>query len=231
MNVPSDEFGEYRIAFQLISDSPAYDDSPVYTAIVTNVPPAPQSPTPTRTPRATPTAGPCTGDCDRDGIVVVSELVTCVNMALERIGANACTACDQDEDERVIVDELVVAVNAAIAECAGAPPVSFAEVQAIFTSTCATQLCHDAASGTAGLVLDAESSHAQLVGVAPTTFSANAAGLLRVAAGDPAKSFLLIKLEGPSPDQGSRMPLNAPELSPDQIDLIRRWIEEGASAE
>jgi hypothetical protein len=77
-------------------------------------------------------------------------------------------------------------------------------------------------------VLDAESAHAQLVGVPPTTFSANAAGLLRVAAGDPGKSFLLVKLEGPPPDQGSRMPLGLPPLSPEQIDLVRAWIEQGA---
>lgn len=232
INVPGDQFGEFRVAFQLVSDSSKYDDSDVYVATVSNVQPAPQSPTPTRTPRATPTPGPCTGDCDRNGKVVVSELVTCVNIALDRADQVACPACDEDASGQVAVNELVAAVNAAIAECAGPPPVRFAEIQqTIFSPTCATQLCHDAASATGGLVLDAESSYSQLVGVAPTTFSAQQAGLLRVAAGDPAKSFLLVKLEGPPPDQGSRMPLTGSPLSPDQIDLIRQWIEQGASAE
>jgi hypothetical protein len=232
LTVPGDAFGEYRVAFHLISDSPAYGDSPIYVAIVTNVPPPPQSPTPTRTPRATPTPGPCTGDCDRSGRVVVSELVTCVNVALERLDETACPACDADEDGRVTVNELVGAVNAAIGECAGPPPVTLAEIQeTIFSPMCATQLCHNAGTAAAGLVLDAASAHAALVGVAPTTFSANAAGLLRVAAGDPSRSFLLVKLEGPPLDQGSRMPLGLPMLTPDQIDMVRQWIEQGASAE
>jgi hypothetical protein len=233
ITVPADEFGDYRVAFQLISDSPAYADSPVYTAIVTNVPPPPQSPTPTRTPRATPTPASCSGDCDANGRVVISELVTCVNVTLDRLEMDICPACDGDEDGRVAVNDLVAAVRSAIVECiAAVPTVTLAHIQAeIFTPTCATQFCHDSASANAGLVLDAENAYTQLVGVPPTTFSANAQGLLRVTAGDPSRSFLLVKLEGPPPDQGSRMPLSLPQLTPDQIDLVRHWIEQGAPAE
>lgn len=153
----------------------------------------------------------------------------CVNLALERSGGNQCGACDGDRDGRVAVSELVAAVNAALAGCVRPPRATFAEVQQmIFAPSCAMELCHDAASATGGLVLDEATAHAQLVGVAPTTFAANAAGLLRVAAGDPRRSFLLVKLEGPPPGQGSRMPLALPPLDPEQIDLVRRWIEQGA---
>jgi hypothetical protein len=164
---------------------------------------------------------------------VINELVTCVNVALDRLDADSCPACDADDDGRVTVNELVASVGSAIGECVSAvPTVTLAQIQdEIFTPTCATPFCHDSASANAGLVLDAESAYAQLVDVAPTTFSANAQGLLRVAAGDPSRSFLLVKIEGPPPDQGSRMPLGLPALTADQIDLIRLWIEQGAPAE
>lgn len=227
--VAGDVFGDYRLSVRFKSDPPVYGTSPVYTIIVTNVPLPPQSPTPTPSPRATPTGRACRGDCSDDGLVVVNELVVCVNLALERPGGTACGACDGDRDGRVAVSELVAAVNAALAGCVTPPRATFAEVQQmIFTPSCAMQFCHDAASATGGLVLDEANAYAQLVGVAPTTFAANAAGLLRVAAGDPRRSFLLVKLEGPPPDQGSRMPLALPPLDPEEIDLVRRWIEQGA---
>lgn len=227
--VDGGETGDYRLSFRLRSDPPVYDASPVYTIIVTNVALPPQSPTPTPSPRRTPTGRACRGDCSDDGLVVVNELVVCVNLALERAGGTECGACDGDRDGRVAVSELVAAVNAALAGCIRPPRATFADVQQmIFAPSCAMELCHDAVSATGGLVLDEANAHEQLVGIPPTTFAANAAGLLRVAAGDPDRSFLLVKLLGPPPDQGSRMPLALPPLDPEQIDLVRRWIEQGA---
>ena len=78
------------------------------------------------------------------------------------------------------------------------------------------------------LVLDADHAYAQLVGVEPFIDTARAAGLLRVDPGHPENSFLLVKLEGPPPDQGSRMPLTGPLLSATaEIRLIRDWIAQG----
>ena len=59
-------------------------------------------------------------------------------------------------------------------------------------------------------------------------------GLLRVAPGEPDRSFLLIKLVGPGGpnwDQafGSQMPLIGGPLTGPEIDLVRRWIEQGAN--
>ena len=36
----------------------------------------------------------CTGDCSGDGIVSLSELITCVNIALSRIELAECPKCD-----------------------------------------------------------------------------------------------------------------------------------------
>src|SRR5439155_1016643 len=57
-------------------------------------------------------------------------------------------------------------------------------------------------------------------------------GLLRVAPGDPDRSFLLWKLEGTlGPDEGQSMPRVGAQLPPTLIDLVRRWIAAGAPAD
>jgi hypothetical protein len=51
---------------------------------------------------------------------------------------------------------------------------------------------------------------------------------MRVVPGDPERSYLIHKLEGRPTITGARMPLNGPYLTNGQIDVIKRWIEEGA---
>jgi hypothetical protein len=71
---------------------------------------------------------PCRGDCNRDGTVVISELVLGVNIALGRNGVGACTAIDVNGDDRVSVDELIVAVNNLLHGCGdtgGSCPLDF----------------------------------------------------------------------------------------------------------
>jgi hypothetical protein len=85
-----------------------------------------------------------------------------------------------------------------------------------------------AQSPAGNLILETGQSYAQLVGVPPDVSTARDAGLLRVDAGHPENCFLLIKLEGPPPDQGSRMPLNDSPLSEAEIQRIRDWIAQGA---
>jgi hypothetical protein len=101
----------------------------------------------------------------------------------------------------------------------------------IFDNTCTSAFCHDSQGMSGGLVLEAGQSHANLVGVEPTNPAAFEAGLLRVDPDDPDNSFLLIKLEGPSPEEGSQMPLGLPPLSASEIQLIRDWIAAGAPPE
>jgi hypothetical protein len=111
----------------------------------------------------------------------------------------------------------------------GTPAVSFALIQTtIFNPSCATQFCHDAATRSGNLNLEAGTSYGQLVDVVPDNASARNAGLLRVDPGNAANSFLLVKVQGPPPAQGGRMPLGQPMLSAAQIALINDWIAAGA---
>ena len=102
--------------------------------------------------------------------------------------------------------------------------------QKIFTPSCAIASCHGAA-GAGGLGLTADAAYADLVGVAPANDAARAAGLLRVAPGDPDRSFLLQKLDGTlGAGEGQRMPQVGSALPAAAIDLVRRWIAAGAPA-
>ena len=71
--------------------------------------------------RAVPAAA-CAGDCDGNGAVAIHELVTLVNVALERVGVERCSAGDLDRDGDVSVDEVVSGVNVALDGCLGSAP-------------------------------------------------------------------------------------------------------------
>jgi hypothetical protein len=59
------------------------------------------------------------GDCDLNQRVTVNELVTSVNIALEKAPVTACDDADVDADKAVGVNELIIAVGAALN---GVPP-------------------------------------------------------------------------------------------------------------
>lgn len=107
-------------------------------------------------------------------------------------------------------------------------PSEFDQIQQMFTATCTDMFCHDQQSRAGNLVLVAGQSYAQLVGMQPDNLAARNAGLLRVTPDEPDQSFLVIKLEGPPPIMGSRMPLLKDPLTPAEIERIRRWIADGA---
>jgi hypothetical protein len=105
--------------------------------------------------------------------------------------------------------------------------------QEIFTGTCTDASCHSAVGRAGDLVLEADPSDAQfvynqLVNVPAANFAASQEGLLRVEPGNPDGSFLLIKLHGPTPAQGARMPSGKPPLADSQLQLIHDWINQGA---
>jgi hypothetical protein len=58
----------------------------------------------------------CIGDCDGNGSVAVSELVTCVNIALDRTDLSICPACACN-GELVNVSCLITGVNALLRGC------------------------------------------------------------------------------------------------------------------
>jgi Carboxypeptidase regulatory-like domain len=115
--------------------------------------------------------------------------------------------------------------GAATAENLG-EPVSYAQVQGVFEKYGCTA-CHPGVNP--ALDLTEGKSYDQLVGVRaledPT--------LYRVVAGDPERSFLYLKVGGAPPVAdipaiGTRMPPQAPPIDQADMDLIRRWILQGA---
>jgi len=128
---------------------------------------------------------------------------------------------------------LTFAVGAAFGACSGgsdggggtAPPiedVSFADdIQPIFNSSCTSSQCHGA-DESAGLDLTQGSSYGELWNVTSTSEPPK----LRVAPGNAAGSYIVIKLEG-TQTVGEKMPRGG-SLSSAQITSIRTWIDEGA---
>jgi len=110
------------------------------------------------------------------------------------------------------------------------PAARFERIQdEILTPRCATQFCHSQQTRSGGMVLEAGTAFANLVGAQPTIGAARTAGMLRVDPFAPQNSFLLVKLTQPSSAAfGSRMPLTGSPLSDEEIDLIRNWILAGA---
>lgn len=98
----------------------------------------------------------------------------------------------------------------------------------IFNQRCLSAGCHNSSAQAGGLNLTEGASYADLVGVAPTNPVALAAGLQRVVPFAPEDSFLLLKLTGPPPGMGTRMPQGSSPLSPQQIAMVQDWIADGA---
>jgi hypothetical protein len=96
--------------------------------------------------------------------------------------------------------------------------------QIVFTPTCAVAGCHVNPGAQQGLDLSEGMAWSSLTGVP----SAEVAGMNRVTAGDPDQSYLIWKLEGNPGIVGDRMPQGGPYLSQAEIDVIRRWILDGA---
>jgi hypothetical protein len=100
--------------------------------------------------------------------------------------------------------------------------------QEVFNPNCLSAGCHNSTAQAGGLNLSEGVSYGELVDVDPTNAVAQADGLLRVTPFAPGDSFLLVKLTAPGAGEGGRMPLGASALPPDQIEMIRAWIADGA---
>lgn len=99
------------------------------------------------------------------------------------------------------------------------------DIQPLFTNNCATPGCHVLPAPAQGLNLLAGEALRNTVGVP----SAQRQGVLRIAGGDSNSSYLYEKISQPFPFVGSRMPLNRPPLSDADIELVRTWIDQGAT--
>ena len=121
-------------------------------------------------------------------------------------------------------------------EATGSGAVSYPEeIQPIFDTHCTD--CHISggvgyiATGgdqADGLDLTSGASFAGLVGIR-TSQDPQTAPRWRVMAGEPDSSYLVQKVVSSSPKSGTRMPQDGPPfLSDGEVELIERWIEEGA---
>jgi mono/diheme cytochrome c family protein len=98
-------------------------------------------------------------------------------------------------------------------------------VQRILARNCAG--CHNSVDRQGGLDLEPDHAFANLVGVKSIE-----SPLPRVMPGDPDGSYLVRKLTGTQVEaggQGAQMPANGAALPGAQIEVIRHWIEAGAS--
>lgn len=75
-------------------------------------------PPPSATPTATPTPRTCVGDCNEDRVVRIDELITGINLALERVDAAQCPAFDcMSRNVIPPVSCMTLAVNNALSGC------------------------------------------------------------------------------------------------------------------
>jgi hypothetical protein len=106
---------------------------------------------------------------------------------------------------------------------------TFAEIERHVFTGCTRDTCHNAPGGGHTLTLLPGEAYADLVSAIPDSAVAAAAGKLRVAPGDPDRSFLLYKLRGELlAGEGARMPRDLRKLPAKKIRLIEAWIEAGA---
>jgi len=96
----------------------------------------------------------------------------------------------------------------------------------IFAQSCALSSCHDSESAAGGMILLPNVAYSQIVGVTPTNPAAAADGLQMIFPGDTAKSLLYLKInhQAQGLGYGPDMPLSGPQLSADQIELVRLWV-------
>lgn len=129
---------------------------------------------------------------------------------------------------------LVLSVFAAA--CGGSEPAAIeprlAVLQAkIFTPKCASAACHSTgnAANAGQLDLSEGRAYAALVNVAAQNVGAVEESLQRVAPGDAAHSFLLLKVKESVPvAYGTRMPQGTAALSESELTAIESWIQQGA---
>ena len=101
-----------------------------------------------------------------------------------------------------------------------------ADIVPLLESQCAA--CHLTGEEAGGMSLVGDAAIGFLVGKP----SEEAPAIMRVVAGDPDASYLVMKLEGTHiarGGSGGQMPFGAPPLPPEQIAKVRQWIAAGAT--
>jgi hypothetical protein len=98
-------------------------------------------------------------------------------------------------------------------------------IQEIFTANCSYSSCHGGATPQQGMGLgDARTSWLAIVGVA----SAQKPAFLRIAPGDSANSYVVMKLRADPRRAGQPMPQGAYPLDPELVMKVATWAQNGA---
>ena len=110
----------------------------------------------------------------------------------------------------------------------GPTEISFAaDIQPIFTNSCALSGCHAGGSPAVGMNLSDGQAYTNIVNVAAVALPS----MDRISPGEPDSSYLVHKIQGTQAavgGVGERMPLSGCCLSQAQIESIRAWVEAGA---
>lgn len=108
----------------------------------------------------------------------------------------------------------------------GSNTVTLQTVQSsIFSPTCAVSGCHLAPDAPFGLDL----SQGRSLGNTRDVASSEAPSFDRIEPGDPANSYLYMKVTADPRISGDAMPAEGAPLTASQLDVLRRWIEQGAN--
>jgi hypothetical protein len=98
-------------------------------------------------------------------------------------------------------------------------------IQEVFTAHCAFDGCHGGASPQRGMDLTGQvASYEHIVGIAAN----EAASFDRIAPGDSANSYMLMKLRDDPRIIGQPMPFGAYPLDPVLVERIASWAQQGA---
>jgi hypothetical protein len=124
----------------------------------------------------------------------------------------------------ILLGSLAAASSALAGEAATLAPQFTKDIAPIFKANCVA--CHMTGTEPGKMSLAPSKAYANLVGVA-----SQESAFMRVKAGSPETSYLLMKLSGTHLDHGGkgvRMPLGGAPLDEGVMKQLRRWIAEGA---
>ncbi len=153
--------------------------------------------------------GTCVDDC--------GALAECAGGCVDTMtNAQHCGACDSP---------CPTGASCVAGGCACGNPVSFAQdIEPMLVAGCTSMGCHGFPMPKEDLDLRVGAGYGDLVGVPAMQCN----GRLRVEPGNPDESYLLDKLLGVDLCMGTRMPKDPPPLTAAELDLVSRWICQGA---
>ncbi len=192
---------------------------------------------------------PMRGDADEDESITLTDAIRILQYLFTGGEEIHCRSmADANHDEEVDLTDAIYILNFLFlggenpgdlteeeAEaCEDGHELSFESLyENLLATTCAFSSCHSSEARKGDLSLGSlEDARSELVGIAASNETADAAGMLRVDPGSPDNSFLLRKLIGPGPGEGNRMPANSSTpVSDGVIGAVREWILAGAPLE